>query len=262
MTQVQLDSINYNGYIADITFYPTSGLTTNLGNYALSPAIVSVNYPYGSFELFFSAFNSFCYFDLFGPTPTPTITSTITPTITNTLSVTPTNSLTPTPSVTIQLTPTETPSQSASPSLTPTNTVTPTPTKSQINCINFSGSATSGPYSINSNLYKVDNTARYYNLNEKKTYCANLPQTNLPYAMFTGVTTNFMALDRGQAAGYVASSFLSSSYTNLQTCNQIQSTSYGQTPIYCDFVLDNGLYIPQEGIWNGTGGNKVKITYC
>lgn len=84
---VQITSNNYNGQIADITFYPCSGGTISLGEHTI-PYSYESTYYYGQYSLFFSAYNSTCTYDIVCPSPTPT--STTTPT------VTPTNTPTPT----------------------------------------------------------------------------------------------------------------------------------------------------------------------
>ena len=68
-----------------------------------------------------------------GPTPTPTITSTVTPTVTSTSTptVTPTQTITPTNTETS--TPTVTPTNTETPTNTPTNTETSTPTVTPTN---------------------------------------------------------------------------------------------------------------------------------
>lgn len=93
-TQITISSVNFNGQIATITFYPATGGTINLGSHLL-PYTLDLDYYYGSYDLFFSAFSNTCSFDILAITPTPTITPTITPTLTPT--VTPTQTNTPTP---------------------------------------------------------------------------------------------------------------------------------------------------------------------
>jgi hypothetical protein len=104
-TQIQLQSTNYNGQLADITFYPCSGGTISLG-YQTIPYTYTNDYYEGTYDLFFSAFNQTCQLVITCPTPTPTIT----PTNTATPTITPTSTLTPTPTITPTLTMTPTPS--------------------------------------------------------------------------------------------------------------------------------------------------------
>jgi hypothetical protein len=99
--QIQLQSTNYNGQLADITFYPCSGGTISLGYQTIPFTYTNDNYE-GTYDLFFSAFNQTCQLVITCPTPTPTVTPTNTATPTPTLTTTPTNTptltQTPTPS--------------------------------------------------------------------------------------------------------------------------------------------------------------------
>jgi len=112
-TQIQLQSTNYNGQLADITFYPCSGGSISLGVQTIPYTYTNDNYE-GTYDLFFSAFSQTCQLVITCPTPTPTTTTTPT--------VTPTNTPTPTTTTTPTVTPTNTPT------VTPTNTSSPTPT--------------------------------------------------------------------------------------------------------------------------------------
>ena len=98
-TQIQLQSTNYNGQIAAITFYPCSGGTISLGNQTIPYTYTNDNYE-GTYDLYFSAFNQTCQLVITCPTPTPTPSITPTNTPTNTPTITPTNTLTPTPTAT------------------------------------------------------------------------------------------------------------------------------------------------------------------
>jgi hypothetical protein len=123
-TQIQLQSTNYNGQLADITFYPCSGGTISLGYQTIPFTYTNDNYE-GTYDLFFSAFNQTCQLVITCPTPTPTTTTTptVTPTNTNTPSVTPTI----TPTKTTTPTPSITPTLTSTPTNTPTPTITPSP---------------------------------------------------------------------------------------------------------------------------------------
>lgn len=79
MPTVLISSINYSGQVSDITFYPQTGGTVNLGS-QLIPYYYTADYVYGFYSLFFSAFNSTCTYEILSPTPTPTQTMTMTPT--------------------------------------------------------------------------------------------------------------------------------------------------------------------------------------
>jgi hypothetical protein len=100
-TQIQLQSTNYNGQLADITYYPCSGGTISLGYQTIPYTYTNDNYQ-GTYDLFFSAFSQTCQLVITCPTPTPTVTPTNTNTPTPTLTTTPTNTptltQTPTPS--------------------------------------------------------------------------------------------------------------------------------------------------------------------
>lgn len=78
-TQIQIQSTNYNGQIASITFYPCSGGTINLGNQTIPYIYTNDNYE-GTYDLFFSAFSQTCQLVISCPSPTPTPTLTPTPT--------------------------------------------------------------------------------------------------------------------------------------------------------------------------------------
>jgi hypothetical protein len=89
--QIQIQSTNYNGQIAAITFYPCSGGTISLGSQTIPYIYTNDNYE-GTYDLFFSAFSQTCQLVITCLTPTPTIT--VTPTATP--SITPTPTITPT----------------------------------------------------------------------------------------------------------------------------------------------------------------------
>lgn len=57
---VVISSTNYNGQIANVTFYPDTGGTISLGANVL-PHTFDLDYYYGSYELFFGAFGTTCY---------------------------------------------------------------------------------------------------------------------------------------------------------------------------------------------------------
>ena len=59
-TGIQISSVNFNNHVADITFYPDTGGTVNLG-YNLIPYTTELDYVYGSYELYFSADNRTCF---------------------------------------------------------------------------------------------------------------------------------------------------------------------------------------------------------
>ena len=98
---------NYIGYCGNITYYPSTGGTIDLGSVVL-PYVYYTEYYYGQYVICITELNKTCVLSYLPPTITPTPTNTPTQTPTNTLTPTPTNTETPTP--------------------TPTNTETPTPT--------------------------------------------------------------------------------------------------------------------------------------
>lgn len=115
-TGVQISSVNFDGQIANITFYPDTGGTISLGANVL-PYTTQLEYYYGSYELYFGAFDETCFAYINNPiTPTPT----------------PTETETPTPTVTNTPTTTETPSQTPTNTQTSTNTPTPSTTPSVV----------------------------------------------------------------------------------------------------------------------------------
>jgi len=141
---VSIFSNNLSGLTANVTFYPCSGGTIDLGQQTF-PFSYETDYWYGTYDCYvpYYAFNY--VLDVPCPTPTPTQTSTqtstptttptpsvtvgLTPTMTETPTQTPTKTPTPTPTVTIGLTPTATQSQTPTPR--PTETPTNTPTNSE-----------------------------------------------------------------------------------------------------------------------------------
>jgi hypothetical protein len=59
-TGVQISSTNFNGQIANITFYPDTGGTISLGANVL-PYTTQLEYYFGSYELYFGAYDKTCY---------------------------------------------------------------------------------------------------------------------------------------------------------------------------------------------------------
>ena len=69
---------NYSGETADITFYPETGGTINVGTHIV-PYNYSTDYIFGTYELYFSAYNFTCNFTISSSNPIPapqTITAT------------------------------------------------------------------------------------------------------------------------------------------------------------------------------------------
>ena len=116
MASVLISSVNFNGQIGNITFYPEIGGTVNIGLQTI-PYIYTANDIYGTYDIYFSEYPITCSVTILNPyipldcdlvidssTPTPTSTpaSTSTPIPTST-SVPPTptsTSVPPTPTAT------------------------------------------------------------------------------------------------------------------------------------------------------------------
>jgi hypothetical protein len=113
-TILEILTTNYNGQFADITFYPCSGGSINIGNVIL-PYNYQSEYYYGTYDIYIPNYDKTCSLVVPCLSPTPTITPTNTLTPTQTPTITPTNTVTPTPTNTV------------TPTITPTNTITPTP---------------------------------------------------------------------------------------------------------------------------------------
>ena len=129
---ISIFSNNLSGLTANVTFYPCSGGTIDLGQQTF-PFSYETDYWYGSYDCYVPtyAFNYVLDVPCPSPTPTPTQTqtSTPTPTLTPTVTQTSTTTVTPTPSVTATQTPTNTQTPTVTPSVSPTTTTTPTPTR-------------------------------------------------------------------------------------------------------------------------------------
>jgi hypothetical protein len=63
MSTVRINTNNYSGQIANITFSADTGGTTTIGSYVL-PHDTMLNYYYGNYDLYFSAFNKTCSFSI------------------------------------------------------------------------------------------------------------------------------------------------------------------------------------------------------
>jgi hypothetical protein len=109
---VSIFSNNLSGLTANVTFYPCSGGTIDLGQQTF-PFSYETDYWYGTYDCYVPTYAFNYVLDIPCPSPTPTPTQTITPTNTNTPTQTPTPSITPT----------------ITPSVSPTTTMTPTPTR-------------------------------------------------------------------------------------------------------------------------------------
>ena len=135
---VSIFSDNLSGLTANVTFYPCSGGTINLGDQVF-PFTYVTDYWYGSYDCYVPTY-AYNYI-LSVPCPSATPSSTPTPTPTDTPANTPTNTETSTPTPTNSETPTETPTNTPTntitstetPTNTPTNTETTTPTNTPTN---------------------------------------------------------------------------------------------------------------------------------
>ena len=57
---VQISSANFNGQLADVTFYPDTGGTIYLGANVI-PHTFDLDYIYGSYQLYFVSYDRTCY---------------------------------------------------------------------------------------------------------------------------------------------------------------------------------------------------------
>ena len=248
---IEILSSNYSGQTAEVTFSASTGGTINLGEQVL-PFNYASDSPYGIYDLFFSAYNKTCTFEI--PEPTPSPTPTITPTVTINLSPTPTPSETPTNTPTVTETPTNTPTISITPSITPSPGVPPftgygfnlisspyaPPLSGNILFTEFSAGGSSGITSPNT---FVDNGVFW-------DYIDNTGTDRLSF--FTGMTLgNFLV------------SFTSNGYSSTYSGN---STSFifdtSNTDItYNPFLEPNNLVLVQSSPQNFVIGNEVQINF-
>jgi len=63
MSTVRINTVNYSGQTANITFSADTGGTISLGIYSL-PYDVTLNYYYGVYDLYFPLFNKSCSFNI------------------------------------------------------------------------------------------------------------------------------------------------------------------------------------------------------
>ena len=142
MSGIRINSSNFYGQPANITFYPVSGGTVTITNVTI-PYIYETDYYYGTFDVFFINYGVTCTLNIPAPTPTPspspTQSATPTPSPSPSPSPSPTPNCdfdvnvdiaTPTPSPSPSPSPTPSPSPSPSPTPTPSTTASPTPSPS------------------------------------------------------------------------------------------------------------------------------------
>ena len=131
---VSIFSDNLSGLTANVTFYPCSGGTINLGDQVF-PFTYVTDYWYGSYDCYVPTYAYNYILSVPCPSATPSSTPTSTPTATPTNTATPTDTPTNTPTntVTNTQTPTNTETTTNTPTNTPTNTETSTPTNTPTN---------------------------------------------------------------------------------------------------------------------------------
>lgn len=65
-TGIQISSTNFYNHIVDITFFPDTGGTVNMG-YQLIPYNVELDYVYGVYQFYVSADTKTCYYYVNNP---------------------------------------------------------------------------------------------------------------------------------------------------------------------------------------------------
>ena len=159
---VRILSDNLSGQTTNVTYFPDTGGTIDLGTQVFPFNYIS-SYYYGTYNCYVPTYDYTYSLDILGPTPTPTTTETPTPTPTETEVLTPTPTETPTETPTTTPTPTIT----ETPTNTPTNTETPTPTPTinRISFIVFSGTNQSD------SCNQVNPSITIYGNNSQFDYC-------------------------------------------------------------------------------------------
>jgi len=107
---VLISSVNLSGLTTEVTFFPETGGTVNLGNQVI-PFTYYSSYYYGTYSCYVPTYDYTYTVTVPEPTPTPSLTSTVTPTITLTPTITPTITPTKTTTPTASITPTITPTR-------------------------------------------------------------------------------------------------------------------------------------------------------
>jgi hypothetical protein len=129
---VRILSNNLSGLTTNVTYYPLTGGTIDLGGKVFPFEYLS-SYYYGLYSCYVPTYDYTYTLNVIAPTPTPTNTQTPTPTIGLTPTVTPTVTTTKTPTPTPTITKTQTPTNSNTPSVTPSVT----PTKNYQGCQSY-----------------------------------------------------------------------------------------------------------------------------
>ncbi len=130
---IRILSNNLSGQTTNVTYFPDTGGTIDLGTQVFPFNYIS-SYYYGDYDCYVPTYGYNYIVNVPGPTPTPSPTETqtnITPTPSETPIETPTETPTNTPSETPTETPSETPTETPTetPSETPTETPSETPTE-------------------------------------------------------------------------------------------------------------------------------------
>ena len=167
---VSIFSDNLSGQTANVTFFPCSGGTIDLGEQVF-PFTYYTDYWYGTYDCYVPMYAYTYTIDVPCLTPTPTVSPTNTPTVTPTVTTTTTPTYTPTPSTTatIGLTPTATPTNTESPTQTPSGSNSPlrfvfnvyTGTTSEDACGQING-----PVTIYGNDPQFDYCTQFWNVAE------------------------------------------------------------------------------------------------
>jgi surface protein len=111
-TYILITTENYDGQMAEITFYPSVGGSIYLGSVLLPYEYYTDDF-YGTYSIYIPSKDATCELRFITPTPTKTPTQTPTVTPTNT----PTNTVTPTVTPTLTTSPTTTPTVTPTPSI-------------------------------------------------------------------------------------------------------------------------------------------------
>jgi hypothetical protein len=181
---VLISSISLSGLTTEVTFFPQTGGTINLGTQVFPFSYVA-NYYYGTYSCYVPTYAYTYTIVVPGTTPTPTPTSTVTPTITLTNTETPTSTPTntETPTNTPSKTPTNTPTNSETPTNTPTNTPTPTTTITATN----TSTPTNTPTNTSTPTNTPTNTSTTTNT---PTQTPTPTHTRFSFAVFSGLTSD------------------------------------------------------------------------
>jgi len=224
---ITIASINYNGQVGDITFYPLTGGTINIGPQTI-PYVYFTDYPYGVYDIYVSSYDITCSVSIAPPTPTPTNTPTETPT--NTPTETPTNTPTETP--------TNTPTETPTPTSTPTNTQTPT------NSIVSSGLIMN---------WDIQNTSSYSGSGSIITDLqGNINGTMTGVISYTNDSPKYLTIDGG-VSEYIYTS-------NINPYLSPVNTGTAQSTFLWIYPTSNGIIYSEQGSLSGWTYNGTTLT--